>query len=708
MEAHKKNYSVSLAIIVRNSAAVIGRCLESLKGLPDEIIIVDTGSTDNTKEIVNSFMDDGLIVKLYDFKWINDFSAARNFAFSKCTKDWIFWVDSDDIVNPFEKRKIENLDLAHTDKDQILFLYDYAQDAKGETLSTFYRERMLRRSANPTWKGKIHEYIPAANYSREQIIITHKRQSGDSAERNIKLLRSAIEFEEDKELLARYYYYIGKELYDVKDWPAYKNQDYEKKAMAYFAKFLSMGGLCWWEDAAIAALLLAKYYYAIDEDLFMEYLLKAIKIDSTRAEPYYYMGIFYSDRQRWEQAIPWYSMCVQVKPASDLMAPLLDYEKGFNTWLPCLQLCLCYNGLGKIKEAYDWNEKAIAFGSKDSRLFHNREALRNALPSLAIAPVQPSNKKSADNLFYIKHIMDGQGKKLNLGCGSKTLPGYENADNFKADFVDAVYNLYDIPYEDGTISEVLSEHALEHLGKELGERAIKEWARVLRPGGLLHLKIPDLALCISNYLTADVVGAAATINGYPAKEWHKYTIYGIQKSQAGESDQSQYHVWGYSKNEIRDLLSSAGFVIDSLENYDGWGTPSIEIKAHKKVAAKKVGWWYPEDWDFGPVRIRALNIDKWLKAKGYNSEIIANVEQGALCDIVIVGDFSEHTLQGIKELRKRGIIVICNLCEELHHESVYSVLKECDTVVCCSTKLAEWAKQYSETVTVIEDAYETK
>jgi predicted SAM-dependent methyltransferase len=481
--------------------------------------------------------------------------------------------------------------------------------------------------------------------------------------------------------------------------------------MNYFEAFLSMEGYCWWEDAATAALLLAKYYYTTDENKFMEYLLKAIKIDSTKAEPYYYMGIFYSDRQRWEQAIPWYTMASQVKPASDLMSPLMSYEKGFSTWLPCMQLCLCYNGLGKIKEAYDWNEKAISFGVKDSKLFHNREVFRQALPSLAIESVQPMKQKH-EGLF--KNVTDGKGKRLNLGCGNKRMPGFENADNFKADFVDAVYNLYDIPYEDGTIAEIHSEHALEHVGKVLGERAIKEWARVLKPGGLLHLKIPDFDLCISDYLTSSAAGAATTVNGYPAKEWYKYTIFGIQKSQAGEADQSQYHTWGYSKNEIRELLEAVGFVIDHLENYDGWGTPSIEIRARMlngpvpvKKNTKKVGWWYPEDWDFGPVRIRALNTDKWLKAQGYKSEIISNIGQGFLCDVVVVGsDFSAYTLQGIKELKQRGIRVICNLCEELHYEAVYDTLKECETIVCCSTKLAEWAKQYNPNVSVIEDAYE--
>ena len=92
----------------KDEEQTIARCLESIKGIADEIIIVDTGSTDATKEIVQKYD-----AKIYDFKWIEDFSAARNFAFSKATKEYILWLDADDIIATEDGKKFLQLKIRY-------------------------------------------------------------------------------------------------------------------------------------------------------------------------------------------------------------------------------------------------------------------------------------------------------------------------------------------------------------------------------------------------------------------------------------------------------------------------------------------------------------------------------------------------------------------------------------------------------------------
>ena len=80
-----KMVTISLCMIVKNEERILKRCLDSLEGLMDEIIIVDTGSTDATKKIAAAYTD-----RIYDFVWTGDFSEARNFAFSKAGMDYIY------------------------------------------------------------------------------------------------------------------------------------------------------------------------------------------------------------------------------------------------------------------------------------------------------------------------------------------------------------------------------------------------------------------------------------------------------------------------------------------------------------------------------------------------------------------------------------------------------------------------------------------
>ncbi len=93
---------LSLCMIVKNEEVFLEQCLQSVQGLVDEIIIVDTGSTDKTKEIAAKFTD-----KLFSFTWCDDFAAARNESLKHATGDWIIYLDADELIEQKDFQKIK-------------------------------------------------------------------------------------------------------------------------------------------------------------------------------------------------------------------------------------------------------------------------------------------------------------------------------------------------------------------------------------------------------------------------------------------------------------------------------------------------------------------------------------------------------------------------------------------------------------------------
>ena len=141
--------TISLCMIVKNEESCLERCLQSVQGSVDEIIIVDTGSSDKTKEIAKRYTN-----QLYDFKWIDDFAAARNFALSFASSDYILQLDADEILADHQKELQQYLD-----KD---FYYIQIKNdlGSGQYLSHQFI-RLFKNSPDIRYRGALHEQVPS-------------------------------------------------------------------------------------------------------------------------------------------------------------------------------------------------------------------------------------------------------------------------------------------------------------------------------------------------------------------------------------------------------------------------------------------------------------------------------------------------------------------------------------------------------------------
>lgn len=147
---------ISCCMIVKNEERILARCLDSIADLMDEIIVVDTGSSDRTKEIAANYTD-----KIYDFEWCDDFSAARNFAFSKAKGDYIYSADADEVVDEENRMRFRDL------KEVLLPEIDIVQMKYGNQLSygtaynfdEEYRPKLFKRLREFIWTEPIHEMV---------------------------------------------------------------------------------------------------------------------------------------------------------------------------------------------------------------------------------------------------------------------------------------------------------------------------------------------------------------------------------------------------------------------------------------------------------------------------------------------------------------------------------------------------------------------
>jgi len=334
---YKKNVTVSLCMIVKNEEQVLARCLSSLQGLVDEIIIVDTGSTDKTKEIAKQFTN-----HIYDFQWVDDFAKARNFSFSKATKDYILWLDAADLLHERERTHFLNLKkvLINIEADSVIMDYFLAVDQHGNPTYSVKRNRLVKRSCHFNWVGAVHEYLSVhGTVIQSDIAITHCKEQAHT-DRNLNIYKQREE--QGKPFSARDLFYYGNECRD---------QALYEEAIEKYNQFLATKQ-GWIEDEIAAYLNLADCYEKLKaRDKQLQFLVKPLSYGTPRPEICCRLGARFLQDEQYEQAIYWYEQATLVKNKV-MQGNLVEHAAW--TWLPYSQLAVCYEQLGQHDKAEEY------------------------------------------------------------------------------------------------------------------------------------------------------------------------------------------------------------------------------------------------------------------------------------------------------------------------------------------------------------------
>lgn len=203
---------ISACYIAKNEAENLAKSIKSLKNQVNEIVVVDTGSTDNTIVVARK-----LGARVYSFPWQDDFSKARNFALSKAKGDWLVLLDADEYFTAKTAGNIRQVIRQAQQADALLIqMVNYDVD-KAEIQDYFYQLRIVRNQQGLHYEGKIHEELKLSDGKSmkflrippEMLEIYHtgyaSSVSRQKLERNLKLLQQAVDNGQSEADLARYF-----------------------------------------------------------------------------------------------------------------------------------------------------------------------------------------------------------------------------------------------------------------------------------------------------------------------------------------------------------------------------------------------------------------------------------------------------------------------------------------------------------------------
>jgi len=354
---------ISAALIVKNGARTLGNCLASLQSAADEIVVVDTGSSDNSRDVARDFG-----ARIFDFAWTADFAAARQFAFDQATGDWVFWVDADDVV--LHAENIRPLVESASDETGVFYWpYIYARDTSGNSLVELWRERCVRNDGSFTWCGRVHETLTSDRHWKpvrsDRVVVEHQKESREArgpeaGRRNLDILETEYRAAGDR-ADARTVFYLARERADTGD---------TRGAIRAYREYVRVGT---WDperymaQTQIAALYrrLRRYPSAIRADL------DALTIRPELPHAYFGLAESYYYLEDWPKVRHWADLG-RCMPEPDLGEMPLTYPMVYRyDWIIYYTNALYH--LGDLDGALEWTRKALAMRPDDESHRANME-----------------------------------------------------------------------------------------------------------------------------------------------------------------------------------------------------------------------------------------------------------------------------------------------------------------------------------------------
>lgn len=328
---------LTLCMIVKNEENNLKKCLLNIYPFIDEIIIVDTGSTDNTKLIAAQYTD-----KIYDYIWCNDFSKARNFSISKASNDWVLILDADEIIDLFDRESVSKFINSMNDKIGRIERINVMEKSTGINRQQEKINRVFNRRYYH-YEGLIHEQIVSVDncliktkdidirvehfgYTSQELSRTNKLA------RNINLLNEAIESNPNDPYL---YYQLGKSYYVSKEYK--KASEFFEKALSYKIDYKLEFVVDLIETYGYSLINASKYNEALKLKKYEEYY--------NNADFYFLMGHIYMNNSKFELAVEKFLKCTKFKASK---------VEGVNTYLAYYNIGVIYDVIGFRVEAINY------------------------------------------------------------------------------------------------------------------------------------------------------------------------------------------------------------------------------------------------------------------------------------------------------------------------------------------------------------------